>query len=180
VSQLEIASDVSVSHDRGMNGADSPALSGYVASLHLHPVEPGAALQSVPGFEVVADQGIAGNPRYFGRISHRTGKPGRRQISLIEREQIAAQAAALGLKSIPPGAVRANVETAGIDLIALIGRDIRIGDALLHIYEARKPCAKMDAVCAGLRDLMEQNRQGVMAEIRRSGQIRVGDFIRVS
>jgi len=35
----------------------------------------------------------------------------------------------------------------------------------------------MDALCQGLRELMMNNRQGVMAQVVRSGKIRVGDSI---
>ena len=128
--------------------------------------------------QVVAGKGIAGEPRYFGRVSHTTGQPRRRQISLIEREQIAEHAAVLGLETILPGAVRANIETSGIDLIAFLGRHVQIGDAILLVYEARTPCAKMDAVCAGLRSLMEKRRQGVLAEVIGGGRIRTNDSIR--
>jgi hypothetical protein len=37
----------------------------------------------------------------------------------------------------------------------------------------------MDAICAGLRELMKNNRQGVLAEAVRSGTIKVGDCIQV-
>lgn len=150
---------------------------GRVASLHLHPTEPGAPLQTVDEIEVVAGKGIIGEPRYFGKISRRTGKPSRRQVTLIEREQIAEHAATLGMKSIPPGVVRANIETEGIDLIRHIGKKIRIGDAVLFLYAGRAPCERMDAVCVGLRALMENNRQGVLAEIVQSGIIRRQDSI---
>jgi MOSC domain-containing protein YiiM len=153
--------------------------SGRVASLHLHPPEPGARLTTVDSIEVVAGKGIAGEPRYFGRVSHTTGRPRRRQVSLIERERIAEHAAALGLETIPPGAVRANIETSGIDLVALLGRQIQIGDAILFLYEARTPCAKMDAVCAGLRSLMEDRRQGVLAEVIEGGRIQTNSLIRL-
>ena len=156
---------------------DFPAPAGRVASLHLHPSEPGAALQSVESIEVVAAKGILGEPRYFGRKSRETGQPSRRQVTLIEREQIAEHASALGLQSISPGAVRANIETLGIRLISLIGREIEIGEAVLLLYAPRDPCAKMDAICRGLRELMLNNRQGVLAEVVRSGKIRVGDSI---
>ena len=128
--------------------------------------------------EVVAGKGITGEPRYFGRVSHTTGQPRRRQITLIERERIAEHAAVLGLETIPPGAVRANIETSGIDLIALLGRQVQIGDAILLLYEARTPCAKMDAVCPGLRSLMENRRQGVLAEVLEGARIRTNDSIR--
>ena len=159
--------------------ATSAAL-GRVASLHLHPQQPGTPLNQVDTIEVIADKGIAGEPRYFGRISRTTGQPSRRQVSLIEREQIAEHATALGLESIPPGAVRANVETFGINLTALVGQQIEIGDAVFFLSEPRAPCQKMDAVCKGLRELMQNNRQGVMAEVIKSGRIRVSDSIRLA
>lgn len=134
-------------------------------------------MQNVNEIEVVAGKGIAGEPRYFEKISRKTGQPSRRQVSLMEREQIAEHAATLGLQSIPPGAVRANIETTGINLIQLIGRQIQIGDAILFLYEARKPCHQMDAICVGLRALMEDGRQGVMAEVVRPGRIRCEDTV---
>ncbi len=158
-----------------MNNPVSP--SGRVASLHLHPPQPGTPLTAVDSIEVVADKGIAGEPRYFGRMSRDRGKPSRRQISLIEREQIAGHAAALGLETIPPGAVRSNIETEGINLVQLVGHEVQIGDAVLFLYAPRDPCEKMDAICQGLRELMMHDRQGVMAQVVRSGKINVGDTI---
>jgi len=160
-----------------MNEMNSPALPGRVASLHLHPNEPGAPLRTVQEIELVEAKGILGEPRYFGRASRDTGQPSRRQVTLIEREQIAEHAAALRLTSIPPGAVRSNIETLGINLIALVGREIEIGEALLLLYAQRDPCVKMDAVCLGLRELMKNKRQGVLAQVLRSGRVRVGDAI---
>jgi MOSC domain-containing protein YiiM len=145
--------------------------------LHLHPAEPGAPLQSVELIEVVAGKGIARNDRYFGRVRRSTGEPSRRQVSLMAREQIGEHAAALGLETIPPGAVRANIETVGIELMDLLDRDLSIGEAVLRLYDARTPCHKMDAICEGLKNLMENKRQGVLAEVVQSGRIRVGDGI---
>jgi len=151
--------------------------SGRVASLHLHPHEPGDTLVSVQAIEVIEGKGIQDNPRYFGRVSKSTGQPNRRQVSLIEREQIAEHATTLGLQSIAPGAVRSNIETSGIDLVGLVGREVRIGTAVLLLYAPRDPCEKMDRICQGLREQMMSNRQGVLAEVVRSGRIQVGDEI---
>ncbi len=155
-----------------MNSSNSPALHGCVASLHLHVAEPGAPLAPVEKIELVEGKGIQGDARYFGRTS-------RRQVSLIEREQLAAHATALGLSVIPPGAARSNIETSGIDLIACLGCEVQIGEAVVFLYAPRDPCAKMDAVCQGLRARMMDRRQGVMAEVRRSGKVHQGDLIRV-
>lgn len=160
-------------------GVTTNSNNARVVSLHLHPVDPGEVMQAVMSVELVAEKGIAGNPRYFGRISRKTGQPSRRQLSLMEREQIAEHAAVLGLNTIAPGAVRANVETEGIELVALVGQYVRIGTALIYLYEPRDPCSKMDEICQGLRELMVPQKQGVMAEVIESGTVTVGDKISV-
>jgi MOSC domain-containing protein YiiM len=159
------------------SGAVSP-VTGIVASLHIHATKPGQPMGNATSFNLVAEKGITEDPRYFGRISRGSGRPSRRQVSLIEREQMAEHAAVLGLTGFPPGAVRSNIETTGIDLQSLVGAEVEIGGAVLRFYEPRTPCAKMDALCQGLRKLMENNRQGVMAEVIRSGKVRVGDPVR--
>ena len=151
---------------------------GRVASLHLHPEKAGEPLRAVEQMEVIAQKGIAGNPRKFGVISRSTGQPSKRQVTLIEREQIAEHATTLGLQTIPPGAVRSNIETLDVNLIELIGREVQIGEAILLFYEARTPCEKMDRICQGLRALMESGKQGVLAQVVRGGVIRVGDKVR--
>jgi MOSC domain-containing protein YiiM len=151
---------------------------GRVASLHLHPALAGQPMLNVSAIDVVAEKGILSNPRHFDR-SNRWGQPNARQISLIEQEQIAEHAAALGLRSIPPGAVRSNIETTHIDLIALIGKHVQIGQAVLHLHSPRTPCGKMDAIAPGLRELMKNGRQGVIASVVHSGRICAGDTIEV-
>jgi MOSC domain-containing protein YiiM len=151
-------------------------LTGYVASLHLHPAKPGAPFTSVPAIHVIENKGIEGNPRYFGRVSQ-NGKPSRRQVTLIERAQIEDHSGKLGIEPLSPGVVRSNIETEGINLIELIGQHVRIGSAVLYFYEPRLPCAKMDAICMGLRALMENGRQGVLAQVVSGGSITVGDSI---
>ncbi len=149
---------------------------GTIASLHLHPRMSGEPFQTVSSIEVTEGKGIVGNPRHFARRS-RSGGLSKRQVSLIEREQIAEHAATLGLQSIPPGTVRSNIETDGINLVALVGKQVQIGDAILFFYETRTPCSKMDGICVGLRALMEDGKQGVLAQVVRSGKISVGDKI---
>jgi MOSC domain-containing protein YiiM len=149
-----------------------------VVSLHLHPSEPGAPMLAAECLTLVAGKGIQEDGRYFGRTSRSTGQPSRRQLSLIEREQLAEHAAVLGMQTIPPGAARANIETTGIDLGSLRGQQVELGEAVVLLYAVRDPCPKMDAICVGLRNLMENGRQGVMAQVVRGGRVRVGDSVR--
>jgi MOSC domain-containing protein YiiM len=150
---------------------------GTVASLHLHPKVAGEALRAASEVYAEAGKGLAGDLRVFGRKS-RIGGPSRRQVSLIAREEIARHAASLGLAEISPGAVRSNIETTGLDLLSLLGREMEAGEAVLLFYEARTPCWKMDRVAPGLQAMMSQGRQGVLAQVIRSGWIRTGDAIR--
>lgn len=143
-----------------------------VASLHLHPTQGGAPMDPAVLLELEAGKGIAGNRRYFDRGS-------RRQVSLIEREQMAAHAVALGRGPFQPGDARSDIETEGIDLVPLIGKRLAIGTAVIEIYAPRDPCAKMDALAPGLRELMLPRRQGVMATIVHSGTVCCGDGIRI-
>jgi MOSC domain-containing protein YiiM len=150
---------------------------GAIASLHLHPITAGEPFETVQEIEVVEGKGILGDHRYFGRLSRKTGEPTKRQVSLIEREQIAEHASALGLPAIGPGVVRSNIETTGIDLVSLLGRQVQVGQAIFLIYAPRDPCEKMDAICQGLQERMMNSRQGVMAQVLRTGRVRVGDAI---
>jgi MOSC domain-containing protein YiiM len=152
------------------------ASSGKVVSLHLHPPVSGDPFLSVGEVRAEAGQGIVGDARFFGR-KNRQGEPSRRQVSLISRELLAEHAAAHGLRVIEPGAVRANIETAGIDLGRLVGSQVKVGGAVLFFYEARTPCEKMERIAPGLCKSMAHGRQGVMAEVIVSGEIRVGDRV---
>ena len=149
---------------------------GRVASLHLHPAASGDPFVSVQQIEVESGKGIVGNRRYYARKS-RSGSLSKRQVSLIEREQISEHAVNLGLETIPPGTVRSNIETTGVDLGEWIGAEMQIGRAILYFYESRTPCEKMDAICDGLRRAMENGRQGVLAQVIQSGRIVIGDEI---
>ena len=133
---------------------------------------------SVGEIDVEAEMGIVQDKRYFGRRSF-AGAPSKRQVSLIEREQIAEHAAALGTEEFAHGIVRSNIETEGIELVPLAGRKIRIGTAVLLIGSPRDPCEKMNRIAQGLRELMDHVRQGVLAQVVVSGKIRLGDPITV-
>jgi MOSC domain-containing protein YiiM len=147
---------------------------GTVASLHIHPRVSGEPLSEVPEFNLVEEKGITEDKRYFGRLNY--GKPAKRQVTLIEREVIDRHAAALGA-DFDPGQVRSNIETTGIDLISLLGQEVQIGEATLLFVEPRTPCHKMDELAPGLRELMENSRQGIFAGVLKSGRVRPGDTI---
>ncbi|MGV3774261.1 MAG: MOSC domain-containing protein [Verrucomicrobiales bacterium] len=162
--------------ERQNAASNATTQAGKVVSIHLHPAKGGMEMIPAQEIDLVEGKGILQNKRYFGRTT-RAGTPSQRQVSLIEREQIDEHAVALGLMKIEPGKVRSNIECAGIDLVSLVGRNVQVGEAILYFYEPRTPCEKMDAICQGLRDLMENGKQGTLAQVVRSGKVKVGDLI---
>jgi MOSC domain-containing protein YiiM len=54
---------------------------------------------------------------------------------------------------------------------------VQIGEAVVRFLEPRDPCHKMDALAQGLRALMQNGRQGVIATVIKSGRVHPGDAI---
>ena len=85
---------------------------GTVASLHIHPPVAGDPMLATDALSVVEGKGIENNGE--GRLFDRGSK---RQVTLIEREQLAEHANALVHPGLRPGDVRSNIETEGLSLI---------------------------------------------------------------
>lgn len=147
-----------------------------ITSLHIHPPDHGQPMLTLDALDLVAEKGILQDKRYFNRRS-RTGGPFKRQVTIIAREQIDSHAATLRLPPFAPGLVRSNIETHGIDLLPLLGKKIQIGTAILLLVEPRTPCEQMERIAPGLRALMQNSQQGLLAQVLQSGSIKPGDKI---
>ena len=96
----------------------------------------------------------------------------KRQVLLIEAET-------LEKLNLHMGEVRENITTRGIDLMKLpIGTRLSIGKAVLQLTVECEPCNLMDELRPGLRETLKGQR-GMLARVTRSGQLSVGDEIRV-
>ncbi len=105
------------------------------------------------------------------------GKSGRRQVTLIAREDLAAVASFLGLSAVDPALVRRNLVTQGINLAALRNRRIAVGEAVLEITDDCNPCSRMEeALGAGGFNAL-RGRGGLTARVVRGGEIRLGDAV---
>jgi len=133
-----------------------------------------AELLSVPEAEVLTDQRLAGD--------HASPKPGgKRQITLIQHEHLAAVAGFLGLPGpVAPGRLRRNLVVSGLNLLALKGRQIQIGDeVLLDITGECHPCSRMEEELGPGGYNAMRGHGGLTAHIAQGGIIRVGDAVRV-
>ncbi len=121
-------------------------------------------MQPVDPAVLVADFGLAGC---------RHAKPkSRRQVLLIEQETLEAL-------ELEPGAVKENITTRGIDLSSLpVDTHLLLGDeAELWVTGPCRPCGYMDEIRDGLQEEL-RGRRGVLAWVKRGGQVRVGDTVR--
>jgi MOSC domain-containing protein YiiM len=122
---------------------------------------------------LVAGKGITGD-RY------RTERNGPRQVTLIAAEDLAAIASFLRRLTIPPELVRRNLVTRGLNLSALKGRRINIGqDVLLEITGDCAPCSQMEANLGPGGYNAVRGRGGLTARILVGGTIEIRDEITV-
>jgi len=175
---------------------DDLGVIGRVASLHIHLDIPHVAgMTQVQKIHVDKGKGIVGNKRYYGKINA-DGNPKKNHVSIIEREQLDIHCRDLerqnknldGSINLRPGDAKSNIETNGVKLLDLHGELVQIGKtAILHFYKRRTPCYQMNEipdVPSGLEKLMKGNKrdgikQGAIAEVIESGDIYVGDTIRL-
>jgi MOSC domain-containing protein YiiM len=138
-------------------------------------------LESV-GIEGDAHAGRLVQHRYLAR--YRPTLVNKRQVHLIPAElldELNRENFALG-----PGALGENILTAGLDLeIMPLGTVLKLGpDAAIELTGLRTPCVLIDRFRMGLKQQMIVERPprpkfrcGVMAIVRASGKVALGDAI---
>lgn len=143
--------------------------SGVVRGIAHRPVD-GAAMEEVAVCQVLPGRGIVTENR----------KPGKREITLISREAWRDTCRELGAE-LPWFTRRANLLIEGLDLAALVGKSIQIGDVRIFIHGETKPCGLMDQQHEGLRAvLVPAFRGGVHGQVCSAGTIRIGDSVQSS
>jgi len=129
--------------------------------------------QSVKHGQPVRESGevFAVEDKGFKNCAH--GRRGSsRQVLLMDIET-------LEMFGVPPGRVKENITTRGIELGALpAGQRIRAGEALLEVTKACTPCYQMDEIRPGLQEAI-RGRRGILCRVVRSGRIRRGDQIEI-
>ena len=106
---------------------------------------------------------------------------GKRQVTLIQHEHLAAVAGYLGLDApVDPVRLRRNLVVSGLNLLALKNRQVRIGDeVILDITGECHPCSRMEEELGPGGYNGMRGHGGLTAHIAQGGIIRVGDVVRV-
>jgi len=133
-------------------------------------------MQSLDLARAVAGRGLEGD-RYFSKVGTYSNDPGNgRHVTLIEIEAIEALKNDYDI-DLPAALARRNIVTRGVALNHLVGRELKIGEAILRGMRLCDPCSHLEKLTrAGvLRGLV--HRGGLRADILTGGTIRVGDAI---
>lgn len=79
----------------------------------------------------------------------------------------------------PIGALRENITTRGIDLMALPdGTRLEIGGAIFELTKECTPCGMVEEVRDGLRETLRHKR-GMLARVLRGGEIQIGSHVTI-
>lgn len=148
---------------------EAPMRPGKVVWIGLRPARR-EALVAVEAARIEPGEGLVGD-RYAGRPD------GRRQVTLIQAEDLAAIASYLGRESVDPVLLRRNVLVAGLNLRALKERRFRLGGAVLEATGDCHPCSRMEeALGTGGYNAM-RGHGGITARVVSGGEVRLGDAV---
>ncbi|CAN7300098.1 MOSC domain-containing protein [Phenylobacterium sp. LjRoot225] len=148
---------------------DAPVRDGRLVWIGLRTVRRGP-VDEVASAWASPEEGLVGD-RYGGRAG------GKRQITLIGREDLAAAAAFLGLAAVSPAQLRRNLVTEGVNLLALKQRRLAVGEAVLEITGECHPCSRMEEALGPGGYNALRGRGGLTARVIRAGEFRLGDPI---
>ena len=112
---------------------------GQVVAIYTAP-EKGAPMESRDGVEATAGVGLDGDRYAAGEGWYtRSDDSGKRAITLIEREAVAAAGREYEIE-IGEHEARRNLVTEGVPLNHLVGRTFRVGDVVLLGFKLAEPC----------------------------------------
>jgi len=133
---------------------------------------PRAAIEALTEAELLSGLGLDGDHHA------RSAPGGARQVTLIQSEHL-REAAALLQRPVSPDLCRRNLVIAGLDLLALRGRRLRAGAALLEVSGDCNPCRRMEENLGRGGFAALRGRGGVTARVLEPGRVRLGDSVLV-
>jgi MOSC domain-containing protein YiiM len=147
---------------------------GKVINIFLAP-NGGAPMESVnevlaeAGKGLVGDRYHAGTGSFVKKVKNVVGK---RQVTLINLSAFPGS-------NFLPRETRRNILTEGVELMWLIGREFKIGEATFRGVKYCDPCSRPSKLAHKHHDFKDafHDKGGLIAEVLESGLIRIGDDI---
>ncbi|MBF9042341.1 MOSC domain-containing protein [Rhodobacterales bacterium HKCCE4037] len=101
-------------------------------------------------------------------------RPGKRALTLIQAEHLPVIAALAHLDHVAPEVLRRNLVVSGLNLGALRGKTLRLGDALIELTIPCAPCSRMEAALGPGGYNAMRGHGGWCAKVLEPGQITLG------
>jgi MOSC domain-containing protein YiiM len=134
-------------------------------------------MRRVPAVEAVAGLGLAGDRYALGGGTWAQYPDLEKQVTLIDRDDVAAVAAETA-SDLTPGDTRRNLVTTGVDLPALVGQWFTVGDALLFGMKRCPPCTHLERL-TGVRLVKAMvHRGGINAAVFAGAPVAEGAVVR--
>ncbi|MEM1272420.1 MAG: MOSC domain-containing protein [Pseudomonadota bacterium] len=113
----------------------------------------------------------------FDGLDGDRARSGKRAVTLLQAEHLAVIAGILG-KPVSPDLLRRNLLISGINLSALRGKCLQIGDATIEITGPCAPCSRMEHALGPGGYTAMRGHGGWCAAVLRPGAITIGDAVR--
>jgi len=114
-----------------------------------------------------------------GLVGDRSGG-GKRAVTLIQAEHLPVIAALARRDVVTPEMLRRNFVVSGINLLALKGRQVRIGDVVLEVTGPCHPCSRMEEELGYGGYSAVRGHGGMCARVVEDGEIFLNSPLTVS
>jgi MOSC domain-containing protein YiiM len=136
-----------------------------------------APMRRVHAVEAIAGLGLAGDRYALGGGTWARYPDLEKQVTLIDRAEVAAVVAETG-SNLTAGDTRRNLVTTGIDLPSLVGQWFTVGDVLLFGMKRCPPCTHLERL-TGVRLVKAMvHRGGINAAVFAGGRVVEGTPVR--
>ena len=146
--------------------------SPVVVDIFLHTSVKGAPMQQVSEVKAIAGYGLEGDSYCTGLGSFNKGKPGHRQVTLINAMFFRGS-------DFTYAQSRRNLIVRDVELMDLIGKKFRIGTAIFLGERYCSPCGRPSKLAGIKKSFAEAffDRGGLIAQVIEGGIIKVSDQI---
>lgn len=149
---------------------------GSVLEIWIAPTT-AAAMIRLPSVQALPGLGLDGDRYALGLGTWAEWPDLEKQVTLIDRDDVAAVATETR-SDLSPGDARRNLVTTGIALPDLVGRWFTVGEALLFGMKRCPPCTHLERM-TGVRLIKSMARRGgINAAVFGAGRIAEGDAVR--
>jgi len=136
-----------------------------------------APMGRLPSARLVAGAGLEGDRYALGGGTWAQYPDLEKQLTLIDRDDVAVVARETGA-ALTPGDTRRNLVTTGIELPGLVGSWFAVGDALLFGMKRCPPCTHLERLTGTRLVKAMVHRGGINAAVFVGAAIGEGDVVR--